>query len=239
MSRNYTDSDIVLGTPAVRTHAVGPLPRRSAAARAEPRDAERRRPPVLRRRRGTGLDKYGMSYAAAYGDIDLDGDLDLVVANLNEPVSLYRNGAEGNWLKVRLRPRRGTRRGRQHRRGRDEVARHAGAIGEPVAGLGVDRRPGSPLRPRGRRDGRVDRRDLAGQPRPAARPDSGRRAPRDRRPGGRRAPSRWTRCSQPRLPGSDRDSCTSRSRTTTIASSRCFPASSPPSVLHGLGGRRR
>lgn len=40
-----------------------------------------------------GLDHLGMSYAAAYGDLDRDGDLDLVVANLDEPVSLYRNGA--------------------------------------------------------------------------------------------------------------------------------------------------
>ncbi|TWT72840.1 ASPIC and UnbV [Posidoniimonas polymericola] len=38
-----------------------------------------------------GLDKVAMSYAAAYSDLDRDGDLDLVVANLDEPVSVYRN----------------------------------------------------------------------------------------------------------------------------------------------------
>ena len=32
-----------------------------------------------------------MSYGVAYSDLDRDGDLDLVVANLEEPVSLYRN----------------------------------------------------------------------------------------------------------------------------------------------------
>ncbi|MEE2972425.1 MAG: CRTAC1 family protein [Planctomycetota bacterium] len=52
-----------------------------------------------------GLDKNGMSYSAAYGDLDLDGDLDLVVANLDEPISLYRNDTDGGWLKVRLRGR--------------------------------------------------------------------------------------------------------------------------------------
>ena len=50
-----------------------------------------------------GLHHVGMSYASAYGDLDRDGDLDLVVVNLNEPVSLYRNDSDsGHWLTVRL-----------------------------------------------------------------------------------------------------------------------------------------
>ena len=43
-----------------------------------------------------------MSFAAAHGDLDLDGDLDLVVVNLDEKVSIYRNETKGNWLTVRL-----------------------------------------------------------------------------------------------------------------------------------------
>jgi hypothetical protein len=38
-----------------------------------------------------GLDHLGMSYAAATGDLDGDGDVDLVVASLDEPVRIYRN----------------------------------------------------------------------------------------------------------------------------------------------------
>ncbi|MCH8923870.1 MAG: VCBS repeat-containing protein, partial [Planctomycetes bacterium] len=50
-----------------------------------------------------GLDHVGMSYAAATADLDRDGDLDLVVANLEEPVSIYRNdSAAGHRLLIRL-----------------------------------------------------------------------------------------------------------------------------------------
>ncbi len=54
-----------------------------------------------------GLSHEGMSYSAAYGDLDRDGDLDLLVANLDEPVHLYRNDSnEGHRLLIEL---RGTR----------------------------------------------------------------------------------------------------------------------------------
>ena len=55
-----------------------------------------------------GLDKESMSYGAASGDLDGDGDVDLVVCNLTENVSLYRNDAAdrhaGHWLTIRLEP---------------------------------------------------------------------------------------------------------------------------------------
>ena len=40
-----------------------------------------------------GLDHSGMSYSAATGDLDGDGDPDLVVASLDEPVRIFRNDA--------------------------------------------------------------------------------------------------------------------------------------------------
>jgi hypothetical protein len=38
-----------------------------------------------------GLDEPGFSNGAAYGDLDNDGDLDLVINNVNLPMSIYRN----------------------------------------------------------------------------------------------------------------------------------------------------
>ena len=50
-----------------------------------------------------GLDHVGMSYAASTGDLDGDGDLDLIVASLDEEVSLYRNNSQsGSRAVVRL-----------------------------------------------------------------------------------------------------------------------------------------
>jgi hypothetical protein len=44
------------------------------------------------------------SRGCAFGDFDNDGDVDMVVINLNEPPSLLRNDLSGsrNWLKVFL-----------------------------------------------------------------------------------------------------------------------------------------
>ena len=42
-----------------------------------------------------GLDHLGMSYGAAYADLNRDGNLDLIVTRLDEPVAVYRNRSTG------------------------------------------------------------------------------------------------------------------------------------------------
>jgi hypothetical protein len=53
-----------------------------------------------------GLDAVSNSNGAAYADLDNDGDLDLVVNNINKPAFIYRNNTEEtkkpNYIRVRL-----------------------------------------------------------------------------------------------------------------------------------------
>lgn len=53
-----------------------------------------------------GLEKPTLSNGAAYADFDLDGDLDLVVNNINETAMLYRNTSRennsGNYIRFKL-----------------------------------------------------------------------------------------------------------------------------------------
>ena len=54
---------------------------------------------------GAGLKVREVSRAAAYGDYDNDGDLDILVVNLDAAPNLLRNDSQqnGNWLSVSLR----------------------------------------------------------------------------------------------------------------------------------------
>ena len=53
---------------------------------------------------GPGIAEAHCSRGCAFGNFDNDGDVDIVVVNLNEPPSLLRNDVtgNGNWLKVLL-----------------------------------------------------------------------------------------------------------------------------------------
>ena len=53
---------------------------------------------------GPGISAPHMSRGAAFGDFDNDGDMDVLIMNVNEPPTLLRNDAPpGNhWIKIRL-----------------------------------------------------------------------------------------------------------------------------------------
>ncbi len=53
---------------------------------------------------GPGVAAAHCSRGCAFGDFDNDGDLDVLIVNLNEPPSLLRNDVQGqpHWLKVKL-----------------------------------------------------------------------------------------------------------------------------------------
>jgi len=53
---------------------------------------------------GPGIAAPHCSRGCAFGDFDNDGDLDILIVNLNEPPSLLRNDLTGSahWLKVKL-----------------------------------------------------------------------------------------------------------------------------------------
>jgi hypothetical protein len=53
---------------------------------------------------GPGITERFSSRGCAFGDYDNDGDVDILVLNMNDPPSLLRNdgGNKNNWIKVKL-----------------------------------------------------------------------------------------------------------------------------------------
>ncbi len=53
---------------------------------------------------GPAMNELHSSRGAAFGDFDNDGDMDILIMNMNEPPSLFRNDMSGSnhWLKVLL-----------------------------------------------------------------------------------------------------------------------------------------
>ncbi|MGY8689913.1 MAG: ASPIC/UnbV domain-containing protein, partial [Verrucomicrobiales bacterium] len=102
MARNFSDADIPM-TPEMlvgRTEFdaykdTPPMPEKNLAFRNE---GGLKFDDVSK---AWGLDDLGMSYGAAQGDMDRDGDIDLVVLNLDDAVRVFRNDQDsGNRIVI-------------------------------------------------------------------------------------------------------------------------------------------
>ena len=107
MTRNWLDSDLIQKVKSSygdRSAGKNPIwrnsPRRDERNLAFANRGDLRFEPVAER---WGLGHVAVSYGAALADLDRDGDLDLVVNNFDEPLSVYRNrSTAGNAVLIRL-----------------------------------------------------------------------------------------------------------------------------------------
>ncbi len=135
---------------------------------AQPAVPQPGRAPLRRRQRagGPAFARAEIGRGAAFGDIDNDGDVDIVVTNNNGPVRLLLNQAsrQQHWLQVRLDQRPGNRFGfGALGRRRASRASHALAPRADRRQLSVGERRPRALRARRGRGRDRDRRSVAGR----------------------------------------------------------------------------
>ncbi|MCA9185118.1 MAG: VCBS repeat-containing protein [Planctomycetales bacterium] len=104
MIRNFSDNDIEFGPNVLIGHSEWELYERTPT-RHEANLAFRNTGEMSFQEVGQawGLDDVGASFAAAHADLDRDGDLDMIVANVDAPIRVYRNDTPNhNSLLIRL-----------------------------------------------------------------------------------------------------------------------------------------
>lgn len=105
MLRNFIDADLVDKQNVAANLSARARVWRDAPVRAEPNLAFRNHGNLnfSNVSKEWGLDHHGVSFGCAVADLDNDGDLDLVFANLDGPPTLVRNDTStGNRIAVRL-----------------------------------------------------------------------------------------------------------------------------------------
>ena len=110
MIRDFMDADLLDKQNVAATLAQRAAVYTHAPARAEPDLAYRNLGDLRFAEIGAewGLNQNGVSFGAAFADLDRDGDLDLIVTNYEAPPTVYRNDSpSGRRLLLRLMGQRG------------------------------------------------------------------------------------------------------------------------------------
>jgi hypothetical protein len=104
MLRDFTNSDLLLEVRSIKSQAEAKQFTRKTRPKRDINLAFRNRGDLRFEKveKKWGLDRAAVSFGAALSDLDGDGDLDVIVNNFEESVSVYRNHSRNSSIRVRL-----------------------------------------------------------------------------------------------------------------------------------------